>query len=360
MVAHMLNGMRSDIGEEEYAPSVDRSAGAFYALPSALTGKALRYFVPNPLDTLIEDSAPKRTNRSIVAATPEACLLLLRPASRRMSANTEDAAQAQRMTGLLLDGESILTVEDMLRVGSQISSSSRQVRTEMAYSGGPTASTARHLYVPHSAIPDLLASLSDSLKKQWVHVAPIVVTAITGFYCTHVHPFLDGNGRWSRLVALSSGVSRGDCLGAMINVAMQNTCVRPLAREIWEASRTQGLRNYLDASFCFDRTLLSHSGFCAALQASQSIANAMRQAMPGKTQRYANLHRAHASSSIVLSNFRQACGLSERAFSGLLQKIVSTSEGLVDINDHSLDLQGLHAAVDDGLARARKMTFGVE
>lgn len=360
MAAQMLNGLRTEVSEGEYEPSVDRPAGAFHALPSALTGKALRYFVPNPLTTLIEDSAPKRTNRSIVAATPEACLLLLRAASRRTSANTEDAAQAQRVADLLLDGDPILTVEDLLRLGAKISPSSRQTRSEMAYSGGPTASTARHLYAPHSAIPDLLASLSNSLNNQWANVPGVVITATTGFFCTHTHPFLDGNGRWSRLVALSSGLARGDRLGTMINVAMQNTCVRPLAREIWETSRTQGLRNYLNASFDFERTLLSDHGFCAALRASHSIASAMRHAIPGRRQRYATLHRLHADSSMMLSDFRRTCGLSERAFSGLLQKIVSAAEGMVSVDDHTLNLQSLHAIVDDGLGKAREIEFGVE
>lgn len=359
MAAQMLNGMRAE-ASEEYEPSVDRPAGAFHALPSALTGKALRYFVPSALITLIEDSAPKRTNRSIVAATPEACLLLLRAASRRTSAHTEDAAQAQRMSGLLLDGQPILTVEGLLSLGAQISPSSRQIRSEMAYSGGPTASTARHLYAPHSAIPDLLASLSDSLNNPWANVPSVVTTAITGFFCAHTHPFLDGNGRWSRLVALSSGIARSDYLGTMINVAMQNTCVRPLARKVWETSRTQGLRNYLDASLDFERALLTNPGFCAALRASHSIASAMRHAIPGRRQRHATLHRLHADSSMMFNDFRRTCGLSERAVSGLLQKIASTSEGMIGVDNGTLNLQNLHGTVDDALGKAREIAFGVE
>jgi Fic family protein len=62
--------------------------------------------------------------------------------------------------------------------------------------------TGETVYIPPPAhdVPILMAELVDWLgRKQEVH--PVLVSGIAQFQLVHIHPFLDGNGRTSRLLS---------------------------------------------------------------------------------------------------------------------------------------------------------------
>ena len=64
------------------------------------------------------------------------------------------------------------------------------------------SATGETIYTPPPAreVPDLMRAL-----VAWVndhrHIHPVIVSAIAQFQLVHVHPFLDGNGRTSRLLS---------------------------------------------------------------------------------------------------------------------------------------------------------------
>ena len=61
---------------------------------------------------------------------------------------------------------------------------------------------AETVYTPPPAhdVPIMMAELVDWLNQdQQVH--PVLVSGISQFHLVHIHPFLDGNGRTSRLLS---------------------------------------------------------------------------------------------------------------------------------------------------------------
>ncbi len=64
------------------------------------------------------------------------------------------------------------------------------------------ASTGRVIYTPPTAV-ELPVMMSDLVK--WLNseqdILPILMSGIAQFQLVHIHPFLDGNGRVSRLLS---------------------------------------------------------------------------------------------------------------------------------------------------------------
>lgn len=64
------------------------------------------------------------------------------------------------------------------------------------------SSTGEKIYTPPPAheVPILMAELIDWLNKEQ-NIHPVLVSGISQFQLVHIHPFLDGNGRTSRLLS---------------------------------------------------------------------------------------------------------------------------------------------------------------
>jgi len=64
------------------------------------------------------------------------------------------------------------------------------------------SATGKVVYTPPPAhdVPALMAELTDWLNRR-VDVHPVLVSGIAQFQLVHIHPFLDGNGRTSRLLS---------------------------------------------------------------------------------------------------------------------------------------------------------------
>ena len=64
------------------------------------------------------------------------------------------------------------------------------------------SSTGEVIYTPPSAIevPAMMSELVEWLNKD-IDIHPVLVSGIAQFQLVHIHPFLDGNGRTSRLLS---------------------------------------------------------------------------------------------------------------------------------------------------------------
>jgi Fic family protein len=64
------------------------------------------------------------------------------------------------------------------------------------------SSTGETIYTPPPAhvVPIMMAGLADFLRSE-VDTHPVLVSGIAQFQLVHIHPFLDGNGRTSRLLS---------------------------------------------------------------------------------------------------------------------------------------------------------------
>lgn len=228
-----------------FPTAIDRPAGRFEGSVSGITGQPLRYFIPDPLPELLRRCGGFKHRRKAGQNDIPTALLLARAAARRGIAGRVDESQARRFCELIIGARNCSSVDTMKRLGAEIRSRNDGFREEIAYAGGNVASAAKIIFAPHGCIPELFYSLSEGFDGITVDDDPGLVAAITGFFCVRMHPFLDGNGRWSRLIAATAGMRAGSITPAMSSVVFQNCAKQDLVDAVWEEACNSGLREYL-------------------------------------------------------------------------------------------------------------------
>lgn len=236
----------SYIAMDTYSNDVDCPPGRTDAMASAITGGMLRYFTPDPLPTLLK-SCRRGAKTSTVAAqvVPDIALALAGPASKRRG--RIDGNLAGLHIDVALGRLQLDSAERMIALGQRIGPRSKALRCEMVYADAPIPSLARQIYAHHERLPELMASLYDAFDSPEMaeSLDAVTLTAVTGFFCVQAHPFVDGNGRWSRLIAAAFGAKAGYPTEAMLCALFLNSCEDVLSEHIWPSSRSYGLRDYL-------------------------------------------------------------------------------------------------------------------
>ena len=165
----------------QQAPGINMPLGRFDVMPSAVTGRPLRYFTPEPLSVLLERSLGACLSEEPQSMHPALSLLLARVAATDHAVNL-DVAQAKRIAQIALGHVSCTSLESILKLGSDISPAAKKPRQEIVFSGAASASASGHVYPSHEAVPALLSSLVDGLKSPPIGMDATVFSAVTGFF----------------------------------------------------------------------------------------------------------------------------------------------------------------------------------
>ena len=307
-----------------FPPGSDQPSGRTDSLKSTIDGRLLTYFTPDSLTELLDRyRATTIANVPTLGADPTAlALALARPASARSADGEVDTRQAERFCAAICQKKNWKTPDEFSDLAAEISPHlTARARNEIVFSGGPTATRSEHIYAPFSAIPPLMQSLSDGLSNHLSGVDATLRAAIVGFFCVHVHPFMDGNGRWSRLVAFSTSIEDGIGMArAMCNVSFQNLLKRELGEIIWPDSRRQGLRKYLEASLMFEQEF-SHGYVGSKLERSINALHELSQRAASRTGYRQLAQSAFGIGRIDFARLKNELGLSDRALQGRLAQV---------------------------------------
>ena len=223
---------------------------------SAATGRTLAYFTPDPLSQLLDRYARKGsiTTTTTDEGEERALILLFSLASASHDATgCVDAAQAKRLTdssfGRLVCPDSRAAIA----LAKEISPRVQGLRSEVVFAGARNASAAVHVFAPHEAVSRQFEGFINAARCPPHGAHPSDVAAITAFCGIHLHPFLDGNGRWSRLIAAQAAATAGSGASGAIAAAFQLQCKTLLTKFIWPQARASGLSRYLAISSAFER-----------------------------------------------------------------------------------------------------------
>ncbi|MFC3815291.1 Fic family protein [Lysobacter sp. GCM10012299] len=237
-----------------------------------------------------------------------------------------DQAQARRFALGLLRQQRYATSTDHLQLVGSIVPGITGFREENVFTGGRTAGDAAHLFPPHAALPELMAELDRVPQAAYADRNPLEVAAMIGFYGAHTHPFLDGNGRWSRLLALASGSLTGDWeSSALASVYLQ--CARDhLCEHVWPKMRLHGLQTYLDGArvFATETRMQLHERRLHA--AAVRINGHFKSLSPASAPFEACLADIYAEGRISLATIKDRFGMSDRKLGGFTDRITLSGE----------------------------------
>lgn len=323
---------------------------------SAVTGKELRYFTPEPLsDLLRRASCPGRVDPQLAVprATP---LLLIRAASIHGLKRKPDPAQAQRFGEMLLGYNNYRTAAEHIGLGAQVCRRSIGLRQEIAFAGSANASTAAHIFAPHDLLPELMKSL-DQVMRNPPPLNPTDVASLVGFYCTLVHPFPDGNGRFARLLSLQAAIDLGSPLSGMISAVFQAACRNELADRIWPEMMLDGPAQYLRAATLFEKTLGMMLVQRNLLQESSEVVSALKGRGRNNREFSCVAVALFASGAISTALVRTQFGMSKKAMVGLQDTIRRTAGDSAEADSSSIGVNDLVLRVDDAVRAAKEATL---
>jgi Fic family protein len=124
-----------------------------------------------------------------------------------------------------------------VRGGAAAPGAYRKVQNYVVHAG-----TGETVYTPPPAhdVPILMAELVDWLRQaQEVH--PVLVSGIAQFQLVHIHPFLDGNGRTSRLLSTLCLYRAGYDFKRLFTLSEHYDCDRPAFYRALQGVREQGM-----------------------------------------------------------------------------------------------------------------------
>lgn len=355
ITSHSANEIAEVCG---FGPATDRPVGRVDCVLSGITGKPLRYFTPDPL--------PELLRRARLVAGPERCevepllaVLLVREAARNTSTRVIDLPQARRFLGVLQNNNYFPTHSDLVSLAKAVNPKIQGLREEIIFVGGVVPTSSRHIYAPHAALPELMHSLVEGLAGDDIQSCdPLVASVIVGAFCGYAHPFVDGNGRWSRLVSASTARTRTMLWPAMVGAAFQNACKTPLSERILPEATSSGLRGYLVAALRFEKALFKELSARAVLDCAMQITGVLKGAAGSQPAVYASLARLYATGRLPITELKKDFGLSDRAANGLAQKAVAGVSGMVGVEGVFLDAGRLVQELDAGMEQATKTVFG--
>ena len=219
---------------------------------SAATVRTLAYFTPDPLSQLLD-----RYARKGLITTDEreerALILLFSVVSASHDATGLDAAQAIRLADSAFGRLVCPDSRAAIALAKEICPRVQGLRGEVVFAGATNASAAVHVFAPHEAVARQFDGFVSAARCPPHEAHPSDVAAITAFCGIHLHPFLDGNGRWSRLIAAQGAATAGSGASGVIAAAFQSQCKTLLTKFVWPQARASGLSRYLAINSMFEQ-----------------------------------------------------------------------------------------------------------
>lgn len=319
------------------------------AVPSSVTGAILEYYTPHPLSELIAQCAgpSSASHRDMHCAA----LTLVHASSRRR--DHVDGTVSRLSAEALLTGKVWRTVPELLGLGQTLVPSINGLRDAAAYSGASLAAAARHIYAPSGALPSLMVGMAEVFAAPKA-LDPVAFAAMVGFFCIHAHPFPDGNGRWARLVALSTGaITSGPWEAASVSLFL-TTFNDELCSEIFPRAREAGAQEYLDKARLFEDALYKALLGMNVPQAVDALNSELKTATRGRAVSNALLGDLYSRGHLATEATRARLGLSRKAMGGLAYRLASQSAGLLTADDEAISIDKLLSQVDAAIEVAAK------
>jgi hypothetical protein len=241
-------------------------------------------------------------------------------------------------------------MDALIQLGGSISSNAKQIREEIIFVGGPTSSAARHIYAPHGAIPELMQALLEGLSGRPISECdPLLATATVAAFCNYMHPFKDGNGRWSRVVALSAAAARTSAWPGMTVLAFLNACRARLTNDLFPEAAACGLRSYLAAVSSFEDALTTELESIDAFGAATALGE-MLQRVAGQPAKWRLLvGELFVSGRIEIEAICRHAGASRRAAEGFVDRVVGAFPQFAGKTNDGLAIESLLKSVDDAI-----------
>jgi len=340
-----------------FPAAMDRPAGRVEGTVSGINGQPLRYFVPDTLPELLQRCSGFKHERECGKNDVPMALTLARAAARRRIAGKVDEVQARRFCDLIIGARAYASADAMKRLGIEISSRNHGLREEIVYAGGTIPSAAKIIFAPHGYVPALFDSLSEGLDAITFDDDAGLTAAVTGFFCVSMHPFLDGNGRWSRLIAVEAGMRAGFIASAMSSAVFQNAAKQELADDVWPRTRHSGLREYLELSLRFEKSLLAQLAERGIARASDAIWSQLKQSVRGRLALQEAALGLFAGQRLAIGRLRELCGASERAMNGMIERLLHESGGLLELEATHLTMRPLHESMEKAIQAATGIVF---
>jgi Fic family protein len=264
-----------------------------------------------------------------------------------------NAAQALRLMSVVFEGLGFRSMDALIQLGGSISPSAKQTREEIVFVGGPSSSAARHIYAPHCAIPELMQGLVDGLSSRAVSDCdPVVAAATVAAFCNYMHPFKDGNGRWSRVVALSAAATGTNAWPGMTVLVFLNACRAKLTDDLFPGATVGGLRSYLAAVSSFEDALTAELESIGAFRAATAIAEMLQAAATRPAKWRLLAVDLFVSGRIEVEEIRRRAGVSKRVAEGFVDRVAGAFPQFGQKTGDGLAIGSLLKNVDNAVIAA--------
>ncbi len=291
------------------------------SLPSALTGSVLTYTIPRPIAEL---AAHLRT-RVIPAPTrlPHAHWLLLpilADSDGEFGRSGKYSDLGQMHVAALTGKLKIASVCDLIEIGKRLDPRNLGIRKQISFGGGKSASVARFIYPPANVLPGLMSQLSEFLNTNLDDYVATEIAALVGNFAVDMHPFVDGNGRWSRLLTLA--------VGQRVSAAWEGIAVAALRKRGWSGvkgilreSSYKGFARYSELASQFESELYAKFDECGLIREMESIAEIISTGVRSQLVGAALLGELMWSGQLSGVRLRRVLNCSERKADGLLRDL---------------------------------------
>ncbi len=336
-----------------FCTGLDRPPGRSDSVASGITGGVLRYFTPDPLPDLLQRCQPLG-GFAPVGLSDEIYMSLALAGAASCARGQVDRKQAALFCNLIMGQIDLHTSQDIISLGRQVSPRAVGIRREMVYADALIPSMARQIYAHHECLHDLMESLQDALNRPW-EIDVSIVASVVGFFCAQMHPFVDGNGRWTRLMVVSAGAKRGRTIDGMICAIFLNICKSVLANEIWPESRICGLRAYLEASSRFNavfRQLLSTEFIADMVWLSTSLAGLAKSAR----LKASFLAKIYSEGDISPEILKKELGISTKVANAYICQAREQCAS-VFVSDMKINIKPIWSLTSDAAEMAKKTVF---
>jgi len=339
-------------------PSIARNApiGEHLIVRSQLTGQPLTYFVPYPITQLAAQLKPSSAGTSV--PSPMALWLLIPFLCRRNCRVPGFIEPAMiRAHAALMAGQLVLqSIEDLAGLAAGLDPKVRGLRQQICYAGGKTPSAAQRIYAPASDLPTLMDALLEFLQRndltQW---DALEVAVLTEEYAVRTHPFVDGNGRWSRVLAVYAGARSGDRWSGAA-AAIFSKAAWELARPLLESASNRGLAPYFETVRLFSDTLYAAAVKRGLVADIERLGFILDTAITTPASRHRLLAEFLARGTLHADVVQRGLACSQKKAAGVIDGIATSGITWVHRSGPTLSCAALHAAMNERIEQAINIT----
>lgn len=318
----------SGAASPSFAAVAGRPAARVDRVASSVTGRVLNFVTPVPLPELLCGLGADAEGPATGAPDVASMALLLPIVGFRSSQRVIDSAQAQRAGDMAFAHARYTDHAQLVELARLIDPRSRGLREDMMFSGAYSASAANHVYAPPEEVPQHFGMLAAALSAPPSGIAAYPFALVAGYYASALHPFVGGNGRWSRLVALQAATAAGRPADGLMAAAFMATLNATLAGTIWPRAVDAGLQEYVGLGLRFRSALQAECLEPQALQGISSLLAILGRYSPSRRELERCLVRTMASDAIDLADIKTRFALSAKRAAGLAEALQQAGPGI--------------------------------